>query len=286
MRARIYRFPARGQRPPGLVEKPAKVLLIVGQDDMREMLAESLDKSGIEVTPFKLDPRVYPRDLLEIYRKARFDVVIPTNLGIPFVYVPELVSLIQKHGRGASIIVISGWVQDDFVAELARIPRTAFFPAPVQIGELVAKIRELAFMRTADLPVLRVLAGDGKDNLVGEFLLDWLVARYGDIRNVKGRCMSSGGEILRIAAKVSIDLFVLNFTPLWSPGAPFRDHIDFARHLKTKYGKPVIMTTGFTEPELRELALAAGVDAYFAHPYQLEEVEAKVNKLLNIREKA
>jgi DNA-binding NarL/FixJ family response regulator len=111
---------------------------------MREALAEVLAASGIKVTPHKLDPRYYPAELLGLLEKDRFDVVIPTNLGIPFVYVPDLVSLTQKFGRGAGVVVISGWIQDDFVADLAKFPRTAFLEAPVSIAELALKVRELA----------------------------------------------------------------------------------------------------------------------------------------------
>ena len=155
MTAKIFKFPARGKKPagpekPAQAEKPAKiartpnVLLVVGQDEVRDVLAEGLVASGIKVTPHKLDPRYYPAELLGLFEKNRFDVVIPTNLGIPFVYVPDLVSLTQKFGRGAGIVVISGWVQDDFVAELAKIPRTAFLEAPVKIEELAVKVKELA----------------------------------------------------------------------------------------------------------------------------------------------
>ena len=154
MMAKIYKFP-KGKKPgpqekpapdgkPTKVASPPKVLLVVGQDEMRDVLAEGLAASGIKVTPHKLDPRYYPAELLGLFEKNRFDVVIPTNLGIPFVYVPDLVSLTQKFGKGAGIVVISGWVQDDFVAELARLPRAAFFSAPVELEALAAKIRELA----------------------------------------------------------------------------------------------------------------------------------------------
>ena len=71
---------------------------------MRDVLAEGLVASGIKVTPHKLDPRYYPAELLGLFEKNRFDVVIPTNLGIPFVYVPDLVSLTQKFGKGAGIV--------------------------------------------------------------------------------------------------------------------------------------------------------------------------------------
>lgn len=158
MTAKIFKFPARGKNPagpekPAQAEKPAQiartpnVLLIVGQDEVRDVLAEGLAASGIKVTPHRLDPRYYPAELLGLFEKARFDVVIPTNLGIPFVYVPDLVSLTQKFGKGAGIVVISGWVQDDFVADLAKINRTAFLEAPVKIAELAAKIRELTERR-------------------------------------------------------------------------------------------------------------------------------------------
>ena len=154
MTAKIYKFP-KGKKPgpqekpapdgkPTKVASPPNVLLVVGQDEVRDVLAEGLAASGIKVTPHKLDPRYYPAELLGLFEKNRFDVVIPTNLGIPFVYVPDLVSLTQKFGKGAGIVVISGWVQDDFVAELARLPRAAFFSAPVELEALAAKIRELA----------------------------------------------------------------------------------------------------------------------------------------------
>ena len=53
MTAKIFKFPARGKKPagpdkPAQAEKPAKfartpnVLLIVGQDEVRDMLAEGL----------------------------------------------------------------------------------------------------------------------------------------------------------------------------------------------------------------------------------------------------
>ena len=155
MAAKIFKFPKGGKQPvppekqaraekPAKIARPPKVLLIVGQDDMRDVIAGALVESGIAVTPHKLDPRYYPAELLGLLEKDRFDVVIPTNLGIPFVYVPDLVSLTQKFGKGAGIVVISGWVQDDFVAELARLPRAAFFSAPVELEALAAKIRELA----------------------------------------------------------------------------------------------------------------------------------------------
>jgi len=154
MTAKIYKFP-KGKKPgpqekpapdgkPTKVASPPKVLLVVGQDEMRDVLAEGLAASGIKVTPHKLDPRYYPAELLGLFEKNRFDVVIPTNLGIPFVYVPDLVSLTQKFGKGAGIVVISGRVQDDFVTELAKIPGTAFLEAPVSIEELALKVRELA----------------------------------------------------------------------------------------------------------------------------------------------
>ena len=154
MTAKIYKFP-KGKKPgpqekpapdgkPTKVASPPKVLLVVGQDEMRDVLAEGLAASGIKVTPHKLDPRYYPAELLGLFEKNRFDVVIPTNLGIPFVYVPDLVSLTQKFGKGAGIVVISGWVQDDFVSDLAKIPRAAFLEVPVSIEELALKVRELA----------------------------------------------------------------------------------------------------------------------------------------------
>jgi len=260
MTARIYKFAGRDKRPaprekPAQVGKPAKpkqppkVLLIVGEDEVREMLTKALTASGCHVTPHKLDPRYYTAILLDLFAKESFDIVIPTNLGIPFVYVPDLVTLARKYGKGVGIIVISGWVQDDFVAEFARTPRSAFFPAPVSIPDLTAKIHELSTTGTVSLRRMHVLFGDGKDDTVSEFLLECFVAIYGEIRDVRGQCLSSGEEILRIAEEEPVDLFILNLNLLWSAGAPFEDQIDFARHLKRKYRKPVIMITDGLTPE-------------------------------------
>jgi len=154
MMAKIYRFP-KGKKAvppeqpappakPATVKGPPKVLLIAEDDGLRELLEEALTTGGCEVTPHKFDHRHYPALLLEQFEKVRFDVVIPTNLGIPFVFVPDLVSLAQKFAKGAGILVISGWVEDDFIAELAKIPRTAFLKAPMNLEELVLNVKELA----------------------------------------------------------------------------------------------------------------------------------------------
>ncbi|HQL91397.1 MAG TPA: hypothetical protein PLQ15_12440 [Syntrophales bacterium] len=164
MTARIYRFPKGDTKPaqpekptkvgkPAALARPPRVLLITGQDEAREVFSEALGKFGCEVMHYRLDARYYPAILLDLFEKNRFDVVIPTNLGIPFVYLPDLVALTRKFGRGADIAVVSGWVQDDFVAELARIPRTAFLEAPVRLEELASKVRELAGEATADFPL-------------------------------------------------------------------------------------------------------------------------------------
>ena len=156
MTARIYKF-QKGRKPvqpkaPAQTEKsvavtrPPKVLLVVGDDNLRELLTETLARAGCEVTHHRLDPRYYPAELLGIFEKGRFDVVIPTNLGIPFVYVPDLVSLTQKFAKGAGILVVSGWIQDDFIADLAKIPRTAFLASPVKLEEFVARVEGLLAM--------------------------------------------------------------------------------------------------------------------------------------------
>ena len=155
MTAKIYKFPqgagkqAKTEKPakvekPAALARPPRVLLITGQAEATELFSEALGKSGCDVTHYPFDARYYPAILLDLFEKNRFDVVIPTNLGIPFVYLPDLVALTRKFGKGAGIAVISGWVQDDFVAELARTPRTVFLQAPVRIEELLAHVRELA----------------------------------------------------------------------------------------------------------------------------------------------
>jgi hypothetical protein len=297
MTAKIFKFPARGKKPAG-PEKPAQaekavkiartpnVLLIVGQVEVRDVFAEGLAASGIKVTPHSLDPRYYPAELLGLFEENRFDVVIPTNLGIPFVYVPDVVSLTQKFGKGAGIVVLSGWVQDDFVADLAKIPRTAFLKAPVKIAELAAKVKELAAEpagRKEELPRLLVLLADAKGNAVAQSFFDWLVARYNGVLDVRGAVQDSSEQFLRIASTRPIHLFVVNFTPLWVPGGPFRGHMDFARHLKTTFGRPVVMLSGFEDAKFKGQAIAAGVDAYFRLPLQFEQIGAVMDKLLNIK---
>lgn len=161
MTAKIYKFPkvagkhAEPEKPakegkPAKMEKPPaparppRVLLITGQAEAKELFSEALGKSGCDVTHYPFDARYYPAILLDLFEKNRFDVVIPTNLGIPFVYLPDLVALTRKFGKGAGIAVISGWVQDDFVAEVAKLPRAAFLTAPVILEEFTNKVRELA----------------------------------------------------------------------------------------------------------------------------------------------
>ena len=121
-----------------------KVLLIVGDDDYRELITEPLAASGFEVTPYILRLATYPGGLLNILKKERFDIIIATNLGMPFRYVPEQVEMAREHARDAGIIVISGYVDDDFLEKLSRIPRSAFLKAAVDLRVLAAKVREIA----------------------------------------------------------------------------------------------------------------------------------------------
>ena len=197
MSARIYKFPkvqkkAEPQKP-AKAEKPAaaarryKVLLVAGQDSAREVLAEALAKSGCEVTHYRLDARYYPALLLDLFEKNRFDVVVPTNLGIPFVYLPDLVGLTRKFGKGAGIAVVSGWVQDDFVAEVGKLPRAAFLTAPVKLEEFTARVRELAAAAT-----------EAKDEETGRLprATRWRGFSWNGSPPVTGGCSISGGRCI------------------------------------------------------------------------------------------
>ena len=300
MSARIYKFP-KGQKKaepqkPAEAETPAptasryKVLLVAGQDSARELLAEALVKSGCEVTHYRLDARYYPALLLDLFEKNRFDVVVPTNLGIPFVYLPDLVALTRKFGRGAGIAVVSGWVQDDFVAEVAKLPRAAFLTAPVKLEEFTARVRELAAAgpeakeeKPDKLPRVLVLLADAEGNQVAQLFLDWLVARYRGVLDIRGAVHHSTEEFLRIASTKAVNLFVVNFTPIWAPGPSFRGIMDFARHLKARYGRPVVMLSGFEDAKYKGQAIAAGVDAYFRLPLELEKIGREMDRLLNVK---
>jgi DNA-binding NarL/FixJ family response regulator len=101
--------------------------------------------------------------------------------------------------------------------------------------------------------------------------------------DIRGAVQDSSEDFLRIASTKPIHLFVVNFTPLWVPGGPFRGHMDFARHLKTTFGRPVVMLSGFKDTKFKGQALAAGVDAYFRLPLQFDEIGAVMDKLLNIK---
>lgn len=299
MSARIYKFP-KGQKKaepqkPAKAEKPAaaarryKVLLVAGQDSAREVLAETLAKAGCEVTHYRLDARYYPALLLDLFEKNRFDVVVPTNLGIPFVYLPDLVGLTRKFGRGAGIAVVSGWVQDDFVAEVGGLPRAAFFTAPVKLEEFTNKVRELAAAgpeareeKPEKLPRVLVLLADAEGNQMAQFFLDWLVARYRGVLDIRGAVHHSTEEFLRIASTTAVNFFVVNFTPIWAPGPSFRGIMDFARHLKARFGRPVVMLSGFEDAKYKGQAIAAGVDAYFRLPMDLEKVGHEMDRLLNV----
>lgn len=299
MAARIYKFPKgqkKAKQKPAKAETPApparryKVLLVAGQEDARDLLAEALAKSGCEVTHYRLDARYYPALLLDLFEKNRFDVVVPTNLGIPFVYLPDLVALTRKFGRGAGIVVVSGWVQDDFVAELAKLPRAAFLAVPVRLEEFTARVRELAAAgpeakeeKPDKLPRVLILLADAQGNLVAQLFLEWLAGRYRGVLDVRGTVLHSSDELLRIASVEPVHLFVVNFTPLWGPSGPFRGHMDFARHLKNRFGRPVVMLSGFEDEECKGQAIAAGVDAYFRLPMDLEKVGTAMDTLLNVK---
>ena len=146
-------------------------------------------------------------------------------------------------------------------------------------------MRELAVMepegRKEGLPRVLVLLADAKGNAVAQTFFDWLVARYSGVLDIRGAVQDSSEQFLRIASTRPIHLFVVNFTTLWVPDAQFRGHMDFARHLKTTFGRPVVMLSGFKDAKFKGQAIAAGVDAYFRLPLQFDEIGAVMDKLLN-----
>jgi DNA-binding NarL/FixJ family response regulator len=160
----------------------------------------------------------------------------------------------------------------------------------VKLEEFTARVRELAAAgpeakeeKPDQLPRVLVLLADAEGNEVAGFFLEWLIARYRGVLDIRGAVHHSTEEFLRIASTKAVNLFVVNFTLLWAPGPPFRGIMDFARHLKARFGSPVVMLSGFEDEEYKGQAIAAGVDAYFRPPMDLEKIGHEMDRLLNVK---
>lgn len=56
--------------------------------------------------------------------------------------------------------------------------------------------------------------------------------------------------------------------------------LELARECIARYGSKVIMISAYATPELRAGAQAAGIDVFMAKPFQVDDLEAAVKRLL------
>jgi DNA-binding response OmpR family regulator len=116
----------------------------------------------------------------------------------------------------------------------------------------------------------RVLVIDDDERL-GELVVNALEGTY-DVS-----CVRSGGEGLEAIERQVPHLILLDLKLQGESG------LEFCRTLRAhgEYGRiPIIMITGYGDRELAVEALSSGADDYMTKPFELDELEARIDAVL------
>ncbi|MCA9782464.1 MAG: response regulator [Calditrichaeota bacterium] len=115
-----------------------KVLVVEDDDDMREVLDAYMTLCGFS----EVRAAANGQEAWEIFREFGPHLVI-TDLNMPVMSGYELISLIRGQDQEVAIIVISGWIKEDFlpILEPYRVEATLFKPFKMQVmKEVIARL--------------------------------------------------------------------------------------------------------------------------------------------------
>jgi DNA-binding response OmpR family regulator len=101
-----------------------------------------------------------------------------------------------------------------------------------------------------------------------------LARRYFGQHGFRVSSAADGAAMRRVLAEDIVDLVLLDL------GLPGEDGLDLTRHLRERWGGPVIIVSGRGESVDRVVALELGADDYVSKPFDLRELLARVRSVL------
>ena len=123
-----------------------KILVIAELGGIGAMLSMVLSKEGYEVIviePFgyRSLPKGYT-GVDEAMSQNKFDLIVPTNNGLPPAKILEFIPEIKKRDPAAKIMVISGYHPPDFLKELWEKGIDDYMPMPFDVEEFMARVKK------------------------------------------------------------------------------------------------------------------------------------------------
>lgn len=115
-----------------------------------------------------------------------------------------------------------------------------------------------------------LLVDDDPDSL---FLLEHILAQFA----CQVICVTDGCSALETALTCLPDLILLD---IWLPGMSGIEVVRSLRQNQATHSIPVIAVTALASDKDRSLILQAGCDIYVSKPYELEDVEAILERFL------
>lgn len=125
------------------LQKKKRALLIHARDQYPEFITELLGEAGLEVDLVECYNQEHFDNIVTKFSTVRYDLVLPTNLGLSPWYIPELVSAIKKIHPETKILVASGYCELPFAIDLKRRGIDDFFSLPYDPDELLRRVSEL-----------------------------------------------------------------------------------------------------------------------------------------------
>ena len=134
---------------------------------------------------------------------------------------------------------------------------------------------------------VQVLIGNFDDPLNGllaEFIKEVIKDKY----DLKLRVAFYGEDIVKLANKESIDIFILvlnniAFLPVHPVQKRLEISLQFITHIKMTYGRPVIALSGWLEDSSLVARTKLVVDFFFPLPFKVDAFKEAIEKCLNIQ---
>jgi YesN/AraC family two-component response regulator len=121
-----------------LAVQDRRVLVVEDDDAMREVLQEYMALCGFSTVEAAANGQL----AWELFQAQRPDLVI-TDLNMPVMSGYDLMSRIREVDPGVPVIVISGWIKEEYLPMLEpyRVEATLFKPFKMQaLKEVIARI--------------------------------------------------------------------------------------------------------------------------------------------------
>ena len=121
--------------------KPLRVLMASWEENAEEIFRPAIEKGGHLLTI--MNPWGREVEFLEEAKTGRYDVILLTNLGLPWDFVRRLIAPCSQAGN-AKVIVVSGFIDEDIRTGASREGAVGYYPLPLQIAQILGAVEAAA----------------------------------------------------------------------------------------------------------------------------------------------